>query len=78
MKKIIILLINLYKKYISPFTPPHCRYYPTCSSYAVEAISRFGVLRGGILAVKRILRCNRFFKGGFDPVPQTYPSKRFR
>ncbi len=69
MKRILIRLIQWYKKYISPCLPPMCRYTPTCSSYAIEAIERFGLLKGGFLAFKRILRCNPFFKGGYDPVP---------
>jgi len=69
MKKIALILIRFYKLAISPHLPSACRYYPTCSVYAYEAISRYGVVRGGILAVKRLLRCNPFFRGGYDPVP---------
>ncbi len=69
MKKIVLLLIKGYKKFISPHLPPSCRFYPTCSEYAMEAISRYGVFRGGFLAFKRILRCNPFCKSGYDPVP---------
>lgn len=74
MKRIVLLLIKFYKNFISPGLPPSCRYYPTCSSYAVEAIERFGVLKGGWLAFKRILRCNPYHPGGVDPVPLVYPS----
>ena len=69
MKKIMIFLIKVYRKYISPMTGPHCKYYPTCSQYAIEAIEKHGALKGGLLAVWRILRCNPFSKGGYDPVP---------
>lgn len=78
MKKIFIFLIRLYQKYISPGLPPRCRYYPTCSAYAVEAIKRFGALKGGWLALKRILRCNPFNDGGIDYVPDEYPRRRHR
>ena len=69
MKRIILAFLVFYKRHISPYLPGACRFYPTCSQYAYEAISRFGVIKGGFLAFKRILRCNPFCKGGFDPVP---------
>lgn len=69
MKKIMLGIIRLYQKYISPGLPPSCRFYPTCSTYAHEAISEHGALRGGFLAFKRILKCHPFHPGGFDPVP---------
>lgn len=69
MKKFIVLLIKFYRKYISPLKPPSCRFTPTCSEYALEAINKYGVLRGGWLAMKRVARCNPFFPGGNDPVP---------
>lgn len=69
MKKIFIKLIRLYQRYISPLTPPTCRFHPTCSNYAIEAISEHGVLKGTWLAIKRILKCHPFHPGGFDPVP---------
>lgn len=75
MKKLLMLLIKAYKNWISPVLPPSCRYYPTCSSYALEAVERFGVLKGGWLAVKRILRCHPYHSGGYDPVPLIYPRK---
>jgi len=62
-------LIRFYKAQISPCLPPACRFVPTCSEYAYEAIERFGVLKGGALALWRIVRCNPFCKGGYDPVP---------
>ena len=66
MKKIM----NLYRKYISPLKRrPSCIYTPTCSQYAIEALEKYGVLKGSFLAVKRILRCHPFAKGGYDPVP---------
>ena len=68
MKKVIITAIRFYQKKISPFKKPCCRFYPTCSSYAIEALEKKGVIKGGIMAVWRILRCNPFSKGGFDPV----------
>ena len=68
MKKIIILGIKLYRKYISPIKRPCCRFYPTCSQYTLEAIEKYGALKGSIMGVKRILRCHPFNKGGFDPV----------
>ena len=72
MKQLLIGIIRFYKKYISPALPPACRFHPTCSVYAIQAIERFGVLRGGLLAVWRVLRCNPFCKGGNDPVPETF------
>lgn len=68
MKEILIFLIKLYRKYISPLKRPCCRFYPTCSQYSIEAISKYGALKGGIMAIKRILRCHPFNKGGYDPV----------
>jgi len=68
VKKILIFLIKIYKKYISPLLPNSCRFYPTCSEYAIEALSKYGVLKGSIKAIYRILRCNPFNKGGYDPV----------
>ena len=70
MKKALLSLIRFYQRSISVHTPPACRFTPTCSQYAFTAIERFGVLRGGWLAVKRIARCNPFCKGGYDPVPE--------
>jgi putative membrane protein insertion efficiency factor len=69
MKRTALALIYFYRRAISPWLPPACRYYPTCSAYAIEAIEKYGFLRGGLLAVKRILRCHPFHAGGYDPVP---------
>jgi putative membrane protein insertion efficiency factor len=70
MKRLILWLIRFYRKGISPHTPPSCRFTPTCSAYAYEAISKYGVMKGGWLAVKRIVRCHPFYKGDpYDPVP---------
>jgi putative membrane protein insertion efficiency factor len=69
MKRILIAVVRGYKKYISPLLPPSCRFTPTCSEYAIEAISKHGAWKGGWLAAWRVLRCNPFCKGGYDPVP---------
>lgn len=69
MKKILMGMIRFYQKAISPLFPPTCRFYPTCSQYAFEAISVHGALKGSYLAIRRILKCHPFHKGGIDPVP---------
>lgn len=69
MKKIIISLIKIYQVYISPMKSTKCPYYPTCSNYGLEAVNKHGALKGTCLATWRILRCNPFSKGGYDPVP---------
>ena len=66
MKRLVIFLIELYQKFISPLTPGKCRYYPTCSNYAVMAIEKYGLIKGGAKALYRVLRCNPFSKGGVD------------
>jgi putative membrane protein insertion efficiency factor len=76
MKKILTFLIKGYHKHISPLLPQACRFYPTCSMYAIEAIERFGAIRGSLLATYRILRCNPFCRGGYDPVPEKFTFKR--
>ena len=76
MKTLILSLIRWYQTTISPNTRPHCRFIPTCSEYAVEAVERFGVVRGLILALWRFLRCNPLFKGGYDPVPEKRQRRR--
>ena len=70
MKHVMIGLIRLYQKYISPIKPPCCRFTPTCSSYAIEAFQKRGFFVGFLLTVWRVLRCNPFSKGGYDPVPE--------
>lgn len=68
MKKILINIIKFYRKSISPRTLSHCKYMPTCSQYGIDAIEKYGVLKGSIMTIWRILRCNPFSKGGYDPV----------
>ncbi len=74
MKTILLRMIRFYQRNISPNTPPACRFQPTCSQYAYTAIERFGALRGGWLAFRRLLRCNPFCRGGYDPVPDAPPT----
>lgn len=69
LKSIFLGMIKLYRNYISPLKPPCCRFFPTCSEYAALAIEKYGAAYGGYLAFRRILRCNPFCKGGYDPVP---------
>lgn len=71
MKKIIIFLIKIYKKTLSPildFLGIKCKYYPTCSEYTIQAIEKYGVIKGCLLGIKRILKCNPFSRGGYDPL----------
>jgi len=70
MRKIFIGLIRFYQYVISPYIPPHCRYTPTCSTYAVEAIHEFGAWRGAWVALRRIGRCHPWQEGGYDPLPE--------
>ena len=70
LKYIFLLIIRFYQKVISPLKPPTCRFYPTCSSYGFEAITRFGAIKGGWLTIKRILKCHPFHPGGIDHVPE--------
>ncbi|RYF67532.1 MAG: membrane protein insertion efficiency factor YidD [Comamonadaceae bacterium] len=69
MRAILIGIITLYQRLLSPLLPASCRFHPTCSQYAKEALSRHGIIKGIWLSLKRILRCNPFHPGGFDPVP---------
>ena len=69
LKKFFICIIRFYQVCISPLFPPCCRFYPTCSNYALQAIEKYGPVKGIYLSIKRILRCNPFSKGGYDPVP---------
>lgn len=70
MKKILLALIQFYRRCISPYTPPSCRYIPTCSRYALEAVEKYGALKGGFLALRRLSRCHPFsHRDPYDPVP---------
>ena len=69
----MIGIIRFYQLVISPLKPPTCRFYPTCSHYGLESVKRFGALKGGFLAVKRILKCHPFHSGGVDKVPEQWP-----
>lgn len=69
MKRLLIAMVRFYRKNISPLRPPCCRYIPTCSQYALEALEKYGALKGSWLALRRFLRCHPFHKGGYDPVP---------
>lgn len=78
MKYIFIGLIKFYQKAISPFRPPSCRFLPTCSAYSLEAVQRFGAMKGGYLAVKRILKCHPLHPGGIDLVPEKKDQKKLQ
>ncbi|MCI8642700.1 MAG: membrane protein insertion efficiency factor YidD [Lachnospiraceae bacterium] len=70
MKQVLIFFVRIYRKYISPLKGrPTCRYFPTCSQYAIEALEKYGAVKGSYLALRRILRCHPFHKGGYDPLP---------
>jgi uncharacterized protein len=75
LKKVFIGIIRFYQTVISPLKPPTCRFYPTCSHYGLEAIKRFGPIKGGWLTIKRIGKCHPLHPGGIDPVPDELPSK---
>ncbi|SES22804.1 membrane protein insertion efficiency factor YidD [Salipaludibacillus aurantiacus] len=75
MKWLAIGLIRFYQKWISRFTPPTCRFYPTCSHYGIEAVKRFGFVKGSWLTLKRIVKCQPFHPGGYDPVPEKKQNK---
>jgi len=76
MKKLLMGIIRIYQKFISPLSPPSCRFYPTCSHYGLEAVEKHGSIKGSYLAVKRISKCHPFHEGGFDPVPDEWPLKK--
>ena len=67
-KKIMILMIRFYKKFISPLLPSTCRFYPTCSTYFIQALEKYGVIKGSYLGIKRILKCHPWHEGGYDPL----------
>ena len=69
MKKILIFIIKFYRRYLSPLKSTKCPYIPTCSQYGLEAVEKYGTVKGGAMAAWRIIRCNPFSKGGYDPVP---------
>ncbi|MHA3065868.1 membrane protein insertion efficiency factor YidD [Lacticaseibacillus saniviri] len=78
MKKGLKLLVRGYQRFISPLFPPSCRYYPTCSSYMLGALEKHGALKGSVMGIARILRCNPFIRGGYDPVPDYFTLRRNR
>lgn len=78
VRRALIAPIRFYKRFLSPLLPPACRFYPTCSIYAITALERFGAARGFVLAAWRILRCNPFCRGGIDFVPPRVPGEPFR
>ena len=69
MKTLALILIRMYKRFVSPLLGAHCRYYPSCSDYTYEAVARYGFVKGTTLGIRRILRCHPFHEGGIDPVP---------
>ena len=68
ISRILILIIRLYQKFISPLKGPTCRFYPTCSAYSIEAIKKYGPIKGSYLSLRRILKCHPFHEGGYDPL----------
>lgn len=76
IRGLLVLLVRLYQRLVSPLLPPACRFYPSCSAYAVQALQRHGALRGTWLTARRICRCHPFHPGGIDPVPDPLPRKR--
>lgn len=75
MKAFLLMVIRAYRAHISPHTKPSCKFIPTCSQYGLEAVERFGAVKGGALTLWRILRCNPWSRGGYDPVPDKKPKK---
>ena len=75
IRALLILLVKLYQRLLSPLLPPACRFYPSCSAYAVQALERHGAVRGSWLALRRLLRCHPLHPGGLDPVPEATPKR---
>lgn len=78
MARLLVGLLRTYQRVLSPLLGPRCRFAPSCSTYAVEAVSRYGVRRGGWLALRRVLRCHPLHPGGYDPVPDRMPAQPAR
>ncbi len=76
IRRALVLLVKLYQRLVSPLLPPACRFYPSCSAYAVQALERHGAVRGSWLTVRRLSRCHPFHPGGIDPVPDLLPAVR--
>ncbi|WP_050181070.1 membrane protein insertion efficiency factor YidD [Domibacillus robiginosus] len=76
MKELFLLFIRFYQKVLSPLKPPSCRFYPTCSHYGYEAVQKHGALKGGLLAIIRVLKCHPFHPGGVDYVPEKWPPRK--
>lgn len=76
MKQVLTWLVRGYERFISPLLPPSCRYYPTCSTYMIQALQKHGAIKGSLMGIARILRCNPFVKGGLDPVPAFFTLRR--
>ncbi|RTI01251.1 membrane protein insertion efficiency factor YidD [Thermus scotoductus] len=76
MRGVLILLVKAYRRFISPLKPKTCRFHPTCSAYALEALERHGALWGSYLAARRILKCHPLHPGGLDPVPLVFPPRK--
>ncbi|ABC84122.1 membrane protein insertion efficiency factor YidD [Anaeromyxobacter dehalogenans] len=75
IRRALVLLVRIYQRLVSPLLPPACRFYPSCSAYAVTALQRHGALRGSWLTVRRLCRCHPFHPGGVDPVPELTPKR---
>jgi uncharacterized protein len=75
IRRLLVLLVKLYQRLVSPLLPRACRFHPSCSAYAVQALERHGAVRGTYLAVRRLLRCHPFHPGGLDPVPEITPKR---